>query len=108
MGADRTELGDPTEVGACPGAGGLTHSGTVAGAEVEGSSRVRGKVGTELLMGPEVETEVGVLGDLRVVRVRAFKVLRWVTSSCSSTSRRHFMKPRREFPDAWVPAAAEA
>lgn len=104
----RTDPGDPIGMGVCPGAGGLTQDGTLAGAEVEGSCRVRGKVGTELLMGPEVDTEVTVLGDLLAVRPRDFRVLLWVASSCSSTSRRHFMKPRREFAGPWVPAADKA
>lgn len=108
VGSDRTEPGDPPEAGACPGPVVLTHGAIVAGAELEGSFRVRGKDGTELLVGPEVGTEVRFLEDLRVVRVRVFKVLLWVASSCSSTSSRHFMKPRRWLPGPWAPTAAKA
>lgn len=107
-GIGRTDPGDPIGIGVCPGAGGLTQDGTVAGVEVEGSCRVTGKVGTELVTGLELDTEVTVLGDLLAVRARDFRVLLWVASSCSSTSSKHFMKPRREFAGPWVPAVAEA
>lgn len=98
MGAAATAA--PMETGPDPGVKDQVHEGAGAGADVGvcGVSEM-GRLGAE--MGPGV----GLLGNFRPGRARAFEALRWAASSSSSTSSKHFMKPWRGGERLWAPIA---
>lgn len=56
-------------------------------------------------LGAEMGPGVGLLGNFRPGRARAFEALRWAASSSSSTSSKHFMKPWRGGERLWAPVA---